>query len=114
MTDASTNYVYREKYKALEAEYRLGMCDLAKQKEQCLLGLGFSHEYLLEADDNLTSFYTYRYISFKDCSGSIDCKTEIFSAFSSLSHGIMLNVTNYDLGFQFCIHETTVSRILTK
>ena len=42
------------------------------------------------------------------------CKLTHFQSFLLTLMKLRLNLSNYDLGFRFCIHETTVSRILTR
>ena len=116
--------VLESKYNALEAEYRERMCELTELKEQHLMGRGYPHLSLLEKDDNLTSFYTGlpSYSIFMSVLSFVDKVTPEVVNTKKLSHSqcllvtlmkLRLNLSNYDLGFRFCVHETTVSRVLT-
>ena len=86
-------------------------------------GQGFPHYSLLEKNDNLTSFYTglpsysvlMSVLSFVDKATPevVNAKLSDYQCFLLTLMKLRLNLSNYDQGFRFCIHETTVSRILT-
>ncbi len=107
------------KYKALEEEYRRRMFELTEIKEQRLFGRGFPDHTLLEKDDNLNftpdcpclcQFYPF---VGKAAPDTVNAKLSNYQCFILSLMKLRLNLSNYDLGFRFCIHETTVSRILT-
>lgn len=110
-----------EKYEALQEDYNVRVGELSKLREQCLVGRGYPSESLLKDDDKLTSFYTglpsygvlmsvYNLVEKGVLEGSV--KLTNFQCFLLTLMKLRLNLGNYDLGFRFCIHESTVSRIL--
>lgn len=110
-------------YKALEADYRLRMSELTALKEKQWLGRGFPSESQLEGDTKLTSFYTglpnysvlvsvFKLVN--TVPAAPIAKLTNFQCFLLTLMKLRLNLPNYDLGFRFCVHETTVSRILIK
>lgn len=89
-----------------------------------MLGRGFPDESMFKEDDKPTSFYTglpnfailmfvFTFVT-KDTAESSISKLTNFQSFILTLMKLRLHLSNYDLGFRFGIHETTVSRILTK
>lgn len=118
----TSKYIQLEQYKSLETEYQARVCELATMKNQCLVGRGFPSESLLMNDDKLTSFYTglpsYGVLSAVFTlveKGTADKSVKLtnFQCFLLTLMKLRLNLSNYDLGFRFCVHESTVSRTLT-
>ena len=79
---------------------------------------------MLKNDDKLNSFYTdlpsftilipvYSLIC-KSISENPNSKLNNFQCVLLTLMKLRLNLANYDLGFRFGIHETTVSRIISK
>ena len=90
-------------------------------KEKCLSGRGFTSESLLKEDNKLTSFYTgipcysvliavFNLVEKQASDKSI--KLQKFECFLLTLMKLRLNLTNIDLGFRFCVHESTISWIL--
>ena len=114
-------YVPLEKFEGLQMEYRSRMCELAEMKKLCLQGRGFPHESLLKEDDTLTAFYTGLpshsvltsvFALVEKGVTEVSVKLTSFQCFLLTLMKLRLNLANYDLAFRFCIHESTVSRIL--
>ena len=99
-------------------EYKAKISELAKLKEQCLMGRGFRSESLLKEDDNLTTFYTglpshsVLVVVFTLVEKGVTEASVKLTCFLLTLMKLRLNLANYDLGFRFSIHESTVSRIL--
>ena len=96
--------------------------ELAAFKELYLTGRGFPDPNVLKDDAKATSFFTglpsyttfmavYSLVVKNGAPGSY--KLTQFQCFLLTLMKLRLNVPNFDLGFRFCVHETTVSRILT-
>ena len=121
MEKSAEEHVPLEKFQALEVEYKAKISELAKLKEQCLMGRVFPSESLLKEDDNLTSFYTGLpshsvlvavFTLVEKCVTEASLKLTNFQCFLLTLMKLRLNLANYDLGFRFSIHESTVSRNL--
>ena len=113
-----------ESFKSLEEDYQLRVEELHAAKNSTALGRGFPDETMLKKDDRLTAFYTglpsytilmsmFRYTA-KRLPESSGNKLTNFQCFLLTLMKLRLNLSNFDFGFRFCIHETTVGRILTK
>ena len=87
-------------------------------------GRGFPDKTALKEDDKLTTIYTglpsfgifmslLNFVTNKT-SKNPSSKLTHFQGFLLPLMKLRLNLSNYDIGFRFCIHETTVSRILTR
>ena len=117
-----SQHISSEKYKALEADNCARISDLAAMKEKCLSGRGFPSESLLKEDNKLTSFYTgmpsYSVLisslfNLVEKRASDKCiKLQEFECFLLTLMNLRLHLANFDLGFRFCVHESTISRIL--
>ena len=112
------------KYKTLEEDYRLRVEELKACKGP-LLGGGFPDEAMLKEDEKLPTFYTglssfailmslFHYVTKRMPEMSGNYKLTYFQCFLLTLMKLRLGFYNYDLDFRFCIHETTVSRILVK
>lgn len=94
-----------------------------RRQPSSLMGRGVPSETTLKDDIKLTSFYTGLPIFavllsiFNFLVKSIPSnhgKLTNFQCFLMTLMKLQLNLLNYDLGFQFCVHDTTVSRIIIK
>lgn len=115
-------------FKSLEEDYQIRLEELhaAKQSSSNVFGRGFPDESMLKQNDKLTAFYTglpsytilmsmFRYTTKRlQDSTSSGNKLTNFQCFLLTLMKLRLNLSNFDLGFRFCIHVTTVGRILTK
>ena len=113
-----------ESFKSLEEDYQLRVEELHAAKNSTALGRGFPDETMLKKDDRLTAFYTglpsytilmsmFRYTT-KRLPESSGNKLTNLQCFLLTLMKLRFNLSNFDFGFRFCIHETTVGRILTK
>ena len=124
---------------ALQKEYKSKITELnclqedyrSRVEEQTLQngkkfpsGRGFPDETALKEDDKLTAFYTglpsfgifmslLNFVTKKTPENPSYKLTHLQSFLLTLMK-LRLNLSNYDLGFRFCVHETTVSRILSR
>lgn len=114
----------KEDYKVLTEDYQLRVTELNSLKKMKNLGRGFPDIEMLEGDDQLTSFYTglpniaimqsvLTFVS-SHLPTNPNAKLSNFQCFLLVLMKLRLGLSNYDLGYRFCIHETNVSRILTK
>ena len=102
--------------------YRLRIDELntLKAQKSSPLGRGFPGRTMIMKDDNITSFYTclpnfvILLSIFSFVTKSIYILRASYQCFFLTVMKLRLNLTNYDLGFRFCVHETTVSRVLVK
>ena len=112
------------KYESLQEDYRLRVEELRVCKGP-VLGRGFPDEAVLKEDEKLTTFYTglpsfailmslFRFVTKRMPEISANHKLTHFQCFLLTLMKVRLGLSNYDLGFRFCVHETTVSRILIK
>ena len=114
----------QEEYKSLQEDYRLRVEEQDRLGKNFPLGRGFPDEATLKGDDKLTNFYTglpsfgifVSLLNFvtKKTSENPSYKLTCFQSFLLTLMKLRLNLSNYDLGFRFCIHETTVSRVLIR
>lgn len=115
-----------QEYKSLQDEYRVRVDEVnsLKQSTSSQLGRGFPDNDMLKGNEKLTTFYTglqnyailmsvYTLVS-KCIPDNPSTKLTNFQCFLLTLMKLRLNLSNYDLGFRFCIHETTVSRCITK
>lgn len=116
-----------EQFKSLEEEYmsRINELNTIKAQIGSSSGRGFPTKTMLENDDKLTAFYTglpnftvlmsvFNFVTKSIPEGFSGYLLTNFQCFLLTLMKLRLNLSNYDLGFRFCIHETTVSRALTK
>ena len=114
----------QEEYKSLQEDYRLRVEEQDRLGKKFPLGRGFPDKATLKEDDKLTNVYTglpsfgifVSLLNFvtKKTSENPSYKLTCFQSFLLTLMKLRLNLSNYDLGFRFCIHETTVSRVLTR
>ena len=113
-----------DSFKSLEQDYQLRLEELQAAKCSAALGRGFPDETMLKGDDKMCSFYTglpsytiimslFRYTTRRLPESSANKLTN-FQCFLLTLMKLRLNLSNFDLAFRFCIHETTVGRIITK
>ena len=113
-----------QEYKSLEDDYRLRIDEVNSLKRDSQLGRGFPDNRMLQDDEKLTTFYTglpsytilmsvFTLVT-KCVPENPSTKLTNFQCFLLTLMKLRLNLSNYDLGFRFCIHETTVSRYITK
>ena len=113
-----------QKYISLEDDYRLRVSEVNSLKQDSQLGRGFPDGSMLNDDDKLNAFYTglpnYKILMSvftlvtKCIPENSSAKLTNFQCFLLTLMKLRLNLSNYDLGFRFCIHESTVSRYITK
>ena len=112
----------QEEYNALQEDYRARVYEF-RQQPSSSMGRGVPSETMLKDDNKLTSFYTglpsfavlLSIFNFVVKSiPSNDSKLTNFQCFLMTLMKLQLNLSNYDLGFRFCVHDTTVSRIIIK
>ena len=117
--------VLQDDHKALQEEYRARVYEIRELQHSSSEGRGIPNEAMLKNDDKLTSFYTglpsfvvllsiFNFVVKNIQPTSNHGKLTIFQCFLMTLMKLRLNLSNYDLGFQFCIHDTTVSRITIK
>ena len=108
----------------LQKDYRLRVEEQTRSGKNFPLGRGFPDEATLKEDDKLTTFYTglpsfgifmslLNFIT-KKTPENPSFKLTSFQSFLLTLMKLRLNLSNYDLAFRFCIHETTVSRVLIR
>ena len=130
--DSSEELPSREEHEALKQDlksmtedYYLRIKEVESLKSLQLTGRGYPNEEILAADDKLTNFYTglpnytilqaiFKYVSLHIPAPPSHGKLTNFQCFLLTLMKLRLGLANLDLGFRFCVHETTVSRILTK
>ena len=114
----------QEDHKALQEDYRARVYELRQQPDS-LVGRGIPSETMLKEDNKLTSFYTglpsfavflsiFNFVVKSIQPTSNNGKLTNFQCFLMTLMKLRLNLSNYDLGFRFCVHDTTVSRIIIK
>lgn len=121
-----TEHSIQKDYKALEEEYRSRLLEIKSLKQIIASspGRGFPSEDMLKKDDKLVSFYTglpnYGTLMaiFQLVSSHVTYDTSLkLSNFQCVLLCLMklrLGLTNYDLGFRFCLDGSNISRILIK
>ena len=109
-------------FKSLAEDYQIRLEELhaAKQGTSTVFGRGFPDESMLKQADKLTAFYTglssytilmcmFKYTTKRlQESTSSGNKLSNFQCFLGTLMKVRLNLSNFDLGFRFCIHVTTV------
>ena len=119
--------VLQDDHKALQEEYRTRVYEIRELQHTVSSseGRGIPSETMLKNDDKLTSFYTglpsfvvllsiFNFVVKNIQPTSNHGKLTTFQCFLMTLMKLRLNLSNYDLGFRFCIHDTTVSRIIIK